>query len=212
LSHPNVAHIYEIGEANGTNFIAMEYVAGQTLDAKLKGRALDSAQTVDIAIQVADALDEAHSKRITHRDIKPSNVMITSRGQAKVLDFGLAKVAAHQPQPAESDMPTARKTDPGVVMGTVQYMSPEQALGREVDHRTDIFSLGVVMYEMATGRLPFSGASTSETIDRIAHSQPEAIAPFNYSVPSELERIIRKCMEKEPGRRYQSARDLLVDL
>src|SRR5262245_45395638 len=212
LSHPNVAHIYEIGEANGTNFIAMEYVEGQTLDAKLKGRALETAQIVDIAAQVADALDEAHSKRITHRDIKPSNVMITARGQAKVLDFGLAKVAAHQPQLTESDLPTVRKTEPGVVMGTVQYMSPEQALGREVDHRTDIFSLGVVMYEMSTGRLPFSGASTSETIDRIAHSQPEAIARFNYSVQPELERIIRKCMEKEPGRRYQSARELLVDL
>jgi len=109
-------------------------------------------------------------------------------------------------------MPTVRKTDPGVVMGTVQYMSPEQALGREVDYRTDIFSLGVVMYEMSTGRLPFSSSSTSETIDRITHAQPEAIARFNYSVPAELERIIRKCMEKQPARRYQSARELLVDL
>ena len=212
LSHPNVAHIYEIGEADGTNFIAMEYVEGQTLDVRLKRRALDSAEIVDIATQVADALDEAHCKRITHRDIKSSNVMITARGQAKVLDFGLAKVGAHKPQPTESDMATVRKTDPGVVMGTVQYMSPEQALGREVDHRTDIFSLGVMMYEMATGRLPFSGASESETIDRITHSQPEAIARFNYSLPAELERIIRKCMEKEPQRRYQSARELLVDL
>ncbi|OLC39344.1 MAG: hypothetical protein AUH28_00510 [Acidobacteria bacterium 13_1_40CM_56_16] len=168
LSHPNVAHIYEIGEANGTNFIAMEYVEGQTLDAKLKGRALETAEIIDIATQVADALDEAHSKGITHRDIKPSNIMITARSQAKVLDFGLAKVAAHRAAPIESDMPTVRKTDPGVVMGTVQYMSPEQALGREVDHRTDIFSLGVVMYEMSAGRLPFSGASTSETIDQSA--------------------------------------------
>ncbi|OLD23076.1 MAG: hypothetical protein AUI91_00275 [Acidobacteria bacterium 13_1_40CM_3_56_11] len=168
LSHPNVAHIYEIGEANGTNFIAMEYVEGQTLDAKLKGRALETAEIIDIATQVADALDEAHSKGITHRDIKPSNIMITARSQAKVLDFGLAKVAAHRAAPIESDMPTVRKTDPGVVMGTVQYMSPEQALGREVDHRTDVFSLGVVMYEMSAGRLPFSGASTSETIDQSA--------------------------------------------
>jgi eukaryotic-like serine/threonine-protein kinase len=131
LSHPNVAHIYEIGEANGTNFIAMEYVEGQTLDAKLKGRALETAEIIDIATQVADALDEAHSKGITHRDIKPSNVMITARSQAKVLDFGLAKVAAHQPQPTENDTPTVRNTDPGVVMGPVQYMSPEQALGRK---------------------------------------------------------------------------------
>jgi len=157
----------------------MEYVEGQTLDAKLKGRALETAEIIDIATQVADALDEAHSKGITHRDIKPSNSMITARSQAKVLDFGLAKVAAHRAAPI-SDVPTVRKTDPGVVMGTVQYMSPEQALGREVDHRTDIFSLGVVMYEMSTGRLPFSGASTIETIDRITHAQPEAIARFNY--------------------------------
>ena len=146
----------------------MEYVEGQTLDAKLKGRALETAEIIDIATQVADALDEAHSKGITHRDIKPSNIMITARSQAKVLDFGLAKVAAHRAAPIESDMPTVRKTDPGVVMGTVQYMSPEQALGREVDHRTDVFSLGVVMYEMSAGRLPFSGASTSETIDQSA--------------------------------------------
>src|SRR5215831_18784224 len=125
LSHPNVAHIYEIGEANGTNFIAMEYVEGQTLDTKLKGRALETADIIDITTQVADALDEAQSKGITHRDIKPSNVMITPRGQAKVLDFGLAKVAAHKPEPVASDIPTVRKTDPGVVMGTVQYMSPE---------------------------------------------------------------------------------------
>jgi serine/threonine protein kinase len=212
LSHSNVAHIYEIGESGGTNFIAMEYVEGQTLDAKLKGRALETAEIIDIAAQVADALDEAHSKGITHRDIKPSNVMITARGQAKVLDFGLAKVAARQPEHITSDMATVRKTDPGVVMGTVQYMSPEQALGREVDHRTDIFSLGVVMYEMSTGRLPFCGTSTSGTIDQITHSQPEAIARFNYSVPAELERIVRKCMEKQPDRLYQSVRELLVDL
>jgi serine/threonine protein kinase/Flp pilus assembly protein TadD len=212
LSHPNVAHIYEIGTADGTNFIAMEYVDGQTLDAKLKGRVLETAEIIEIATQVADALDEAHSKGITHRDIKPSNVMITARGQAKVLDFGLAKVAEHRAAPVTSDMPTVRKTDPGVVMGTVQYMSPEQALGREVDHRTDIFSFGVLMYEMSTARLPFSGASSGETIDRISHAQPEAIARFNYNVPAELVRIIRKCLEKQPARRYQSARELLVDL
>jgi serine/threonine protein kinase len=138
--------------------------------------------------------------------------MITARRQAKVLDFGLAKVTVREPEHITNDMATVGKTDPGVVMGTVQYMSPEQALGREVDHRTDIFSLGVVLYEMSTGRLPFSGASTSETIDQITHSQPDAIARFNYGVPAELERIIRKCIEKQPDRRYQSARELLVDL
>jgi serine/threonine protein kinase/Tfp pilus assembly protein PilF len=212
LSHANVAHIYEMGEATGRSFIAMEYVEGQTLDGKIKGRALDSGEIVDIAMQVADALDEAHTKGITHRDIKPSNIMITPRGQAKVLDFGLAKTSLQTLESVESDMTTALKTEPGVVMGTVQYMSPEQALGREIDRRTDIFSLGVVMYEMATARRPFSGDTASETMDQIIHSQPEAIARFNYSVPAELERIIRKCIEKEPERRYQSARDLLVDL
>src|SRR6266404_1248717 len=212
LSHANVAHIYEMGEAAGRSFIAMEYVEGQTLDGKIKGRALNSGEIVAIAMQVADALDEAHTKGITHRDIKPSNIMITPRGQAKVLDFGLAKINLQTLASIESDMTTALKTEPGVVMGTVQYMSPEQALGREIDRRTDIFSLGVVMYEMATARRPFSGDTASETMDQIIHSQPEAIARFNYSVPAELERIIRKCIEKEPERRYQSARDLLVDL
>src|SRR5207245_4103177 len=154
-------------------------------------------------------------KGITHRDIKSSNVMIAARGRVKVLDFGLAKLSLPggvSDRTSDSEVATRVKTSPGIVMGTVNYMSPEQAMGREVDHRTDIFSFGVVMYEMSTGRLPFSGASTSETIDRITHAQPEAIARFNYTVPAELERIIRKCMEKQPARRYQSARELLVDL
>ena len=129
-----------------------------------------------------------------------------------MLDFGLAKVTRPEGAAGSSDISTLVKTETGVVMGTVQYMSPEQVLGKEVDHRTDIFSLGVVLYEMATGRLPFAGTSTSETMDRILHGQPEAIARFNYNVPGELERIIRKCLEKDRERRYQSARDLLIDL
>jgi eukaryotic-like serine/threonine-protein kinase len=212
LNHPNVAHIYEIGEAGGTSFIAMEHVEGQALDAKIKGRALDSIEIVDIAEQVADALDAAHTKGIIHRDIKPSNIMITPRAQAKVLDFGLAKISLPAPARVESDMSTALKTETGVVMGTMPYMSPEQVLGHDVDCRTDIFSLGVVMYEMAAARRPFCGETASETMDQIIHSQPEAIARFNYNVTAELERIIRKCIEKEPERRYQSARDLFVDL
>ncbi len=213
LNHPNIAHIYEIGEADGASFIAMEHVEGQALDDVISGRPLDSAEIVRLGIQVADALDEAHAKGITHRDIKPSNIMITPRGEVKVLDFGLAKVArpAEQAVPA-SDVATQVKTAPGIVMGTVQYMSPEQALGRELDHRTDIFSVGVTLYEMATGRLPFSGATGTEIIDRIAHAQPEAIARLNYNVPVELERMVRKCLEKDRDRRYQSARDLAIDL
>jgi serine/threonine protein kinase/tetratricopeptide (TPR) repeat protein len=212
LKHPNVATIYEIGESDGLRFIAMEYVEGQTLATKINGRPLGTDEILDIGIQVADALDEAHAKGITHRDIKSANIMLTPRGQAKVLDFGLAKITGPEGQVASSDLSTAVSTETGVVMGTVLYMGPEQVLGKEVDHRTDIFSLGVVLYEMATGRLPFSGASASETTDRILHGQPEAIARFNYNVPAELERIVRKCLEKDRERRYQSARDLLVDL
>ena len=210
IQHANVAHIYEIGEADGVHFIAMEHVKGETLAARLSGKPLPTKDILDIAVQVADALDEAHGKRITHRDIKPGNLMLTDRGQIKMLDFGLAKMAATSGP--DSDAPTEAKTSAGMVMGTVQYMSPEQALGRDVDRRSDIFSLGVVLYELATGRLPFSGASPTETLARITSSQPEAIARLNYDVPAELERVIRKCLEKEPDARYQSARELLVDL
>ncbi len=213
LNHPNIAHIYEIGEVEGGSFIAMEHVEGQALDDLIRGRQLDTEEIILIGIQVADALAEAHAKGITHRDIKPSNIMITTRGDVKVLDFGLAKVARSVEHAVPtSDVTTQAKTAPGVVMGTAQYMSPEQALGREVDHRTDIFSVGVTLYEMATGKLPFFGATVTEIIDRIAHAQPEAIARLNYNVPGELERIIRKCLEKDRERRYQSARDLHVDL
>ena len=212
LKHPNVATIYEIGQSDEFHFIAMEYVEGRTLAAKINGRPLPIAEIVDIGIQVADALDEAHRKGITHRDIKPANLMLTSREQVKILDFGLAKVTRPEGQAAASDTITAMSTVTGVVVGTVQYMSPEQVLGKEVDHRTDIFSLGIVLYEMATGRLPFTGTSSSETMDRVLHGQPEALARFNYEVPAELERIIRKCLEKDRERRYQSAREVLIDL
>ncbi len=207
LSHPNVAHIYEIGDDSGLRFLAMEYVEGEPLSARLRGSPIALAELLSIAAQVADALDAAHSKGIVHRDIKPSNLMLTPRGHVKVLDFGLAKLEA----PTGGDE-TQLMTGAGVVMGTVAYMSPEQALGRAVDHRTDLFSLGVVLYEMAAGRLPFAGATPSETMARILGSQPESIARFNYEIPEALDRIVRKCLEKDRERRYQSARDLLVDL
>lgn len=215
LSHPNVAHIYEIGEANGAHFIAMEYVEGKPLELKVSGRALAVGEILEIAIQIADALDEAHAKGITHRDIKSSNIMITARGRVKVLDFGLAKLALPigSDEPASgSEIATRVKTSPGIVMGTVNYMSPEQAMGREVDHRTDIFSFGVVLYEMTTGRLPFAGNTITETIDRIAHTQPEAIARLNYNVPPELDVIVKKALRKDRDERYQTIHDLLVDL
>jgi len=212
LQHPHIAHVYEVGEENGINFIVMEYVQGQTLDARIRSHPLDLKETITLAAQVADALLEAHEKGITHRDIKPSNIIVTPRAGVKLLDFGLAKVATVRNVELDSELPTALKTTTGAVIGTVTYMSPEQALGRKVDHRSDIFSLGIVIYEMVTGRKPFVGKTTTETIDRIVHAQPQAIARFNYDVPTELERIVRKALEKEPEHRYQSAGDLLTDL
>jgi two-component system LytT family response regulator len=242
LSHPNAAHIYEIGEAEGSHFLAMEYIEGETLEARLsrvpqhgdatleksaapgpaEGKPLPVLETISIGAQVADALDAAHAKGVIHRDIKPANLMVGTRGHVTVLDFGLAKLvpasggatsqqASHQTTTA-SQIATQFLTSGGVVLGTVSYMSPEQALGREVDHRSDIFSLGVVLYRMATGRLPFAGATAQETLARILQSQPDAMARLNYELPEELERVVRKCLEKDRERRYASARDLLVDL
>ncbi len=211
LNHPNVAHVYEIGESDGARFIAMEFIEGQSLDRRVGTQPLGLSEIVQFGIQAADALHAAHSKGIIHRDIKSANLIITKRDQLKVLDFGLAKVQRGSAEPA-ADVATQLKTSPGVLMGTVPFMSPEQALGKEIDHRSDIFSLGIVLYQMTTGRLPFSGKTATETVNLITNAQPEALARFNYDVPAELERIVRKCLEKERERRYQSAADLVVDL
>ncbi len=212
LNHPNIAVIHEIGETeDAVPFIAMEYVEGQTLGELIGDKPLELTRIISLGLEIADALDEAHSKGIVHRDLKPSNINVTPRGHAKVLDFGLAKLTS-----AGGDMDTAiatdLKSDPGVVVGTVHYMSPEQALGRDVDHRSDLFTFGGVLYEMATARRPFAGNSTTEIVDGIVHSQPEAVARLNYSVPPELERIVRKCLEKDRDSRYQSAREIVIDL
>jgi len=212
LNHPNVAHIYEIGEDRGVHFLVMEFIEGQALDRRIDGRALPVPELAEIGAQIADALDAAHAKGIVHRDIKPANVIITPRGSAKVLDFGLAKVAEPRGPALGTQMETRALSAAGALIGTVEYMSPEQALGRPVDHRTDLFSLGVVLYQMATGRLPFEGSNPSETIARILDDSPAAMARFNYDVPEDLDRIVRKCLEKDRERRYQSARDLMVDL
>jgi non-specific serine/threonine protein kinase len=217
LRSPYVASIYDIGEHEGSAFIVMEYVEGEVLSSKLSRGPLPVCDAIDTAMQVADALDEAHSMGIIHRDVKSSNLIITDRGLVKVLDFGLAKVTG----PLRSNIETnsgddtaqlGQETVVGVVMGTVSYMSPEQALGRDVDQRSDIFSLGIVAYEMLTGRLPFTGASSTEVIDQIVHVEPPAVARFNYSVPHELERIVRKTLEKDPSYRYQAVREVYIDL
>jgi serine/threonine protein kinase len=213
LNHPNVCIVYDVGETeDGLPYIAMEYIEGGSLDAVLKKRPLEIRQIVDIAVQVADALDAAHTCRIVHRDIKPANISISERGQVKVLDFGLAKRLAaesHDPLGATADM---HQTQAGAILGTPRYMSPEQALGKPIDHRSDLFSLGVVLYQLVTGQLPFGGPNFAEILNNIAHSQPTAIARLNYDVPPELERITLKCLQKSPERRFQSARELMVDL
>jgi serine/threonine protein kinase/tetratricopeptide (TPR) repeat protein len=213
LRSPHIAAIYDIGEHEGTMFLVMEYVEGEMLSSKLKRGPLAVREVIDVAAQIADALAEAHGLGLVHCDVKSSNLIVNERGFAKMLDFGLAK--ADELGIHEADDRTRKvgeQTAIGVVSGTLSYMSPEQALGRAFDHRSDVFSLGVVIYEMLSGRLPFEGDSSTEVIDKIIHSDPPAISRLNYAVPPELERITRKCLEKEPDRRYQSMREMLTDL
>ena len=210
LNHPNIATIYELRETEDSRFIVMEYVEGQTLREKLGKNPVDSTEILNIAIQIADALDVAHTKGIVHRDIKPGNIMITPRGQVKVLDFGLAmQMTADQPF---SDAETKTSVSAGPLMGTIPYMSPEQALGQPIDHRTDLFSFGVVLFEVATGRLPFSGSTAIETINHIINSRPDSIASLRADIPAALERIIDKCLEKNPKNRFQTAHEVLESL
>jgi serine/threonine protein kinase len=212
INHPHVCVVYDVGEASdGRPFIAMEFVEGQSLDMLVQQGPVEITQLTQIAAQVADALDAAHSRGIIHRDIKPANISVNARGLVKVLDFGLAK---RVPNGADGQDRTQdfEQTQAGQVVGTLCYMSPEQLLGKEIDHRSDLFSLGVVLYELSTGQKPFDGSSFAEIINRIVHSQPPAIARLNYEAPPELERITLKCLQKLPDRRYQSARELMVDL
>ncbi len=212
LNHPNIITIYEIGEADGTHFIATEFIDGKTLNDYKKANPLNYKSALEIAIQVASALDEAHSAGIVHRDIKPDNVMIRANGLAKILDFGIAKVSvASASADASSEDATAIKspTMPGMIIGTANYMSPEQAKGREVDARTDIFSFGVVLYEMIAGLLPFEGENALEMIGAILHKEAK---PLNADVPTEITKIINKCLRKDRDERYQTIKDVGNDL
>lgn len=213
LNHPHVCVVYDVGETDdGVPFIAMELVEGASLDAVLRKGPPEIARIVEIAVQVSDALDAAHASRIVHRDIKPANISLNDRGQVKVLDFGLAKRMPTESPDEQGVTAELQQTKDGQVLGTPTYMSPEQALGKDLDHRTDIFSMGVVLYRLITGRLPFEGTSFAEIVSKIVHENPPAIARLNYDVPSELERITLKCMQKSPDRRYQAARELMIDL
>jgi serine/threonine protein kinase/tetratricopeptide (TPR) repeat protein len=210
LRSPNIAVTYDLVEHEDSLFIAMEYVDGEVLSSRILKGPLPLKEAVDIAQQVADALDEAHGQNIVHRDIKSANLMLTRRGLVKVLDFGLAKFDDRAG--ARLDITAVQITSPGLVMGTVAYMAPEQLLGGPIDHRVDLFALGVVLYEMVAGRLPFTGETITEVSDRILHHEPEALARFNYATPPELEQIVRKALQKNPGFRYQSAREMYIDL
>src|SRR5664279_1541500 len=218
LNHPNICTIYAIEECDGRSFIAMELLEGESLSETIQGVPLRLDKVLDIGVQVTDALDVAHGKGIVHRDIKPGNIFVTNRGQSKILDFGLAKLARDRHAAMETvggDAPTMARpqlTSPGSAVGTIAYMSPEQARGDELDGRSDLFSLGSVIYEMATGRMPFEGKTSAVIFQAILAGNPVPATQINAAIPPKLTEVIDKALEKDADLRYQSAAEMRADL
>ncbi len=212
LDHPHICSIYEVGEVEGRQYIAMQYVEGETLDARLRRSPPGLNEILANAVQIVDALSEAHAHRILHRDIKPANIMITTRGDARVMDFGLAKHDAAGAASAGATETVSMLSHRGDVVGTVFYMSPEQARGEPLDPRSDLFRCGVLLYEMVCGQRPFQGESSAAVAAAILTQEPLPLARFAPGTPPELERIVTKLLKKQPDSRYQTAKDLLIDL